>query len=76
MTIEQRPCPRCTMRRTVRMGTWGWFCFNCRLHVASTDAAWPADMPAERAEYQFTPAELARLQRYRAAVLAGLYSDL
>lgn len=55
------------------MGTWGRFCFNCRLHLVP-DASGPSDRSAVRVEYHFTPAEIARLERYRAAVQAGLYS--
>jgi ribosomal protein L37AE/L43A len=75
MTIEQRPCPRCAIRRTVRMGTWGWFCFNCRLHLAAVDVSGPGDIPTDAAGHQFTSAELLRLERYRAAIQAGVYSD-
>jgi hypothetical protein len=73
--IEERRCPRCGNRRTARVGTWGLICFNCRLHL---DAAWPGvpgESCPEPATHSFTPAELARLERYRAAVRAGLYSD-
>ena len=74
MTIEQRPCPRCAIRRTARLGTWGAFCFNCHLHLASGKVDVPI-RPAEVPPYRFQPAELVRLERYRAAVQAGLYTD-
>jgi hypothetical protein len=74
MMIEQRPCPRCATRRTARLGTWGAFCFNCRLRLASDDGDVPI-RPAEVPPYRFQPAELVRLERYQAAVQAGLYTD-
>jgi hypothetical protein len=79
MIIQQARCPRCAIRRTVRFGVWGAFCFNCRLQ-------WDAQRTAHQAmgvarstlppvQHPFAPAELIRLERYRAAVRAGLYSD-
>jgi hypothetical protein len=75
MTIDERPCARCAIRRTVRLGTWGWVCFNCGLHVPAGEGGVSTDRASERAEHPFTPAEIVRLERYRAAVAAGLYSD-
>jgi hypothetical protein len=79
MTIQYVRCPRCAIRRTVRLGTWGAFCFNCRLQWDTLPAAQPATGVAGSTpppvQYPFAPAELIRIERYRAAVQAGLYSD-
>ena len=72
MTIQELRCPRCGIRRTVRLGTWGSVCLNCRRPLralASVDYEVP---PMGRV---FTASELARLESYRDAILAGLYSD-
>jgi hypothetical protein len=75
--IQDRACPRCAIRRRVRLGDGAIFCFNCRLEApahaggddrASRGLAWPIPEPLE-------PAELSRLTMYRAAVRAGFYSD-
>ena len=80
MTIVEFRCPRCAIRRTVRVGHWGGFCFNCRFawdRPASADAASvPSGAPVQSALGLFGPAELLRLERYRAALQAGLYTDL
>jgi hypothetical protein len=71
-TIQERPCPRCAIRRTVRI--WGTsFCHNCHLqwHGASGAAFLPRPTPA----YIFTAQETARLMMYRAAFLAGYHND-
>ena len=60
--IQNVPCPRCAIRRTVRLREGRSFCFNCRFQ-------W------HPAAYQFAPADRARLEVYRAAVRAGFYSD-
>lgn len=73
MTIEDKPCPHCNIRRTARLGSWGSICFNCRLPLDA--AASVAERTAPPANEIFTPAELARLESYRAAILAGLYTD-
>jgi hypothetical protein len=75
MTIQERRCPRCAIRRTINLAHWGTFCFNCRLQWGTQGAAEVAAVEAPLARYQFTPAELARLEAYRGAVRAGLYTD-
>jgi hypothetical protein len=69
-TIQENPCPRCAIRRTVRIARAS-FCFNCRLHWGSQATSAAVSEPA----YAFTVAETERLMIYRAAVLAGFYSD-
>jgi hypothetical protein len=64
--IQERSCPRCAIRRTVRLGRGLALCFNCRYH-------WDAH-PLPPAE-QFDAAARARLVSYRAAVRAGFYTD-
>lgn len=73
MTIEDKPCPRCNIRRTARLGSWGSICLNCRRPL--TVAASTAEPVAPPASDIFKLAELARLESYRAAILAGLYTD-
>ena len=79
MTVQERQCPRCSIRRTLRYGGASSFCANCRLQwdaapasASSRVQAWPAP---RLAAYPFTPRELDRLGIYRAAVRAGLYTD-
>jgi hypothetical protein len=74
MMIEPRPCPRCAIRRTARLDTWGVFCFNCRFRLDGGEVDAPM-RPSEVPPCRLQPAELARLERYRAAVQAGLYTD-
>ena len=74
MMIEHKRCPRCAIKRTANLGIWGSFCFNCRARLDGREfEALP--LVAEPAAYEFHGAELLRLQRYRAAIQAGLYSD-
>jgi len=70
-TIQERPCPRCAIRRTASIASAS-FCFNCRLHWGKA-----LGVSESRLEppYPFTAAETARLTIYRAAVQAGFYSD-
>jgi hypothetical protein len=63
MMVHDVRCPRCGIRRTTHFGSWGRFCFNCRVGFDSGES------------YRFRPAELVRLQHYRAAIRQGLYSD-
>jgi hypothetical protein len=74
MTIEQKRCPRCAIKRTANLGTWGTFCFNCRSRLDGRELR-PLPPVSEDAPYAFSGAELLRLQHYRAAIQAGLYSD-
>jgi ribosomal protein L37AE/L43A len=60
--IQERRCPRCAIKRTLRLAHGTSFCFNCR-------SQWEAPI------YPFKPDELARLELYRVAVRAGFYSD-
>jgi len=75
--IQDRTCPRCAIRRRVRLGDGAIFCFNCGLQApahcggdghAGHGLAWPVSEPLE-------PAVQAKLTIYRAAVRAGFYSD-
>jgi hypothetical protein len=77
--IQEQRCPRCAIRRTIRLAAGGSFCFNCRLQwpareiadaqsVARTSALIVAAQP-------LTVAERARIAIYRTAVRAGFYSD-
>ena len=71
-TIQERPCPRCAIRRTVRIARAS-FCFNCRLHW---DGQWGQRSAAPvEPRYAFSAAEITRLKIYRAAVRAGFYTD-
>jgi hypothetical protein len=73
VTIQEQLCPRCGIRRTVRLQhTRLSFCFNCRFTWGS-GPLWVPDALA--VEYPFTAAELERLVAYRAAIRAGLYHD-
>jgi hypothetical protein len=77
MIVQETRCPRCAIRRTVRLGTWGLFCFNCRMRI---EPECPAAPPRRLGclwvpDYPFSPAELLRLEYFRAAVQAGFYSD-
>ena len=70
--IQDRPCPRCAIRRTVlRSGVS--FCFNC--HMIWGVGSGPAVAPLPEPAYAFTPTETARLVIYRDAVRAGFFSD-
>jgi hypothetical protein len=69
--IQEHPCPRCAIQRTVSIASAS-FCFNCRLHWGK---ALGASEPRLEPQYTFTTAETARLTIYRAAVHAGFYSD-
>lgn len=76
-TIQERPCPRCAIRRTVRIARAS-FCFNCRLHWGSQsgNVSAAAFEPRPEPAYVFTAPETLRLEIYRAAVRAGFYTDL
>jgi hypothetical protein len=71
-TIQERACPRCAIRRTVRIAGAS-FCHNCRLQWSGVSGA--AFVPRPESAYLFTASEEARLVMYRAAVRAGFYSD-
>lgn len=68
-TIQEQACPRCAIRRTVRIARSS-FCFNCHLHWHSA-----SDAAHREPAYYFTAQETARLMIYRSAVRAGSYSD-
>lgn len=71
MIIEERGCPRCRIRRTVRVHSSTSLCMNCKLQ-------WPPSaLPLEqsKAELIFTMTERRRLMIYRAAITAGMYSE-
>jgi len=71
-TIQELTCPRCAIRRTVRIAGES-FCHNCHLHwrSASEAAFSPCPAPADI----FMAQETARLAIYRGAVRAGFYND-
>jgi hypothetical protein len=77
--IQERACPRCAIRWTVRLTAGNSFCFNCRLQWSTQQVArgqpvrWMTALPLT--SHPFTPAEQARMAIYRAAVRAGFYSD-
>jgi len=69
VVIQQRPCPRCAISRTVRLGSSQTsLCFNCRTRWASNSAT---GYPRRAVE----SAQLSRLEIYRAAIQAGFYTD-
>ena len=75
MIIQQARCPRCAIRRTVRLGAWGAFCFNCRLQWPTREAPVSHPVGTPRPQHGLGPDAVARLAVYRAAVRAGFYSD-
>jgi hypothetical protein len=79
MTVQEKHCPRCGIKRTVWLGEWGSFCFNCRLRWGRGSGIAPQPAPTATVSPQrfegLLPAELARLATYRAAVRAGFYTD-
>ena len=80
IVIQERPCPRCSIRRAVLIGTGKIaFSFNCRLECASNASTARQNQRARDVEpatpCPFGPGELARLSMYRAAVRAGLYTE-
>jgi hypothetical protein len=79
MIIMEQRCPRCAIRRTARLGASRSLCFNCGLKwgrpASATEAAALRVAPAQTLSYPFSPAELVRLERYRAAIQAGVYTD-
>ena len=76
VTIQEHPCPRCAIRRTVRIARAS-FCFNCRLHWGNPwgESSAAAIDPRPEPPHAFTAAETARLMIYRAAIRAGFFSD-
>ena len=80
MLIEQIPCPRCGIARTVRVRKALSMCWNCKLqwspegNVLATGPTAPT--PGYEDAYAFTPSELSRLAHYRAAVAAGFYTEI
>lgn len=63
------PCPRCHNQRTVWLGASALrYCFNCRRVCVGVESSLPAELV-------FNPAELRRLEAYRAAVQSGFYTD-
>src|ERR1051325_4993149 len=78
MTIEEQRCPHFGIRRTARLGEWGHFCFNCRRQwdgVRSVVDPRLAQVTGPAAASPFDQHQIHRLELYRAAVRAGLYSD-
>ena len=69
ISIVKIACSICQNTRTIRIGySANTFCFNCR-RVCGTDVAERGTAPVLNAQ------ELGRLQAYRAAVQAGVYTD-
>jgi hypothetical protein len=74
-TIQEQPCPRCAIQRTVQIAKAS-FCFNCRLLWGSQPGGRAQTVePRPEPPYTFTAAETARLTIYRAACHSGFYSD-
>ena len=65
MIIQHLRCPRCHIRRTVKLYGLS-HCFNCQYQWAHREC---------RVSFPFTQRELERLMTYRGAVRAGIYSD-
>ena len=70
MVIQERSCPRCSIHRTVQVGTSKIaFCFNCRLQWSANGSSALRDERAlavtATVPYRFGPTELARLRMYR-----------
>jgi hypothetical protein len=70
--IQVQPCPRCAIRRTVRLAGSS-FCHNC--HLQWCGALGAAFLPRMKPAYSFAAQETVRLTIYRAAVRAGFYND-
>jgi hypothetical protein len=69
LVVQERACPRCATKRTVRIGTSATsFCFNCRTRWSGGSVASPARPVLEAAVQR-------RWEIYRAAVRAGFYTD-
>jgi hypothetical protein len=78
--IQEQACPRCAIKRTLYVtGRQLSICMNCRFlwSVGGPTHTWSEQPERDRIEtdYQFTPAELARLAIYRDAVDGGLYTE-
>jgi hypothetical protein len=76
--VEEPPCPRCDVIRTVRLrSAKDYFCLHCGHRWPATEAA--AEEPEEALESRllrlFTADELKRLSTYSAAIRAGFYRD-
>jgi hypothetical protein len=79
MIVEKR-CPRCGIRRTMLLGSYGSFCYNCRLQWGCETPTTDAGANRSRSlmvapAYPFSTAELVRLQRYRRAIRQGVFND-
>ena len=76
--IQERDCPRCGIRRTVRLPGSVWsLCFNCKLQWNSRIMITNREskpVPVLTA-YPFSPVELKRLVVYRRAVRAAFFCD-
>jgi ribosomal protein L37AE/L43A len=70
--IQEQTCPRCAIRRTVRIAGAS-FCHNCHMYWhGASHATFP---PRPELAYVFTAQETARLVIYRAAIRAGFYNN-
>jgi hypothetical protein len=78
--ILHERCPHCGVDRTAELGiSCVVFCFNCKLRVG---VAVPSGIHTpqscvyrEPAAYELSICELLRLEAYRGAVRAGIYTD-
>jgi hypothetical protein len=77
--VQERSCPRCAIRRTVRVADGSSFCFNCRLQWRTDklleDHSGVVLTGSSVALEQFDLTQQARFVIYRAAVRAGFYTD-
>jgi hypothetical protein len=78
INIVEQSCPHCGAARTIRVASAALsYCLIC--HRDWTTAEPDQDRalePEPVLAYPFTEAEVVRLQNYRAAVRAGLYSEV
>jgi len=78
MSVQERPCPACGIRRTLRLWRHRSLCANCKHQWPARHSLGeftPSPHPPANAIHPFTASELARLRSYRAAVASGLYTD-
>ncbi len=78
--LEERPCPRCDVSRTVRLGSAkDYLCLLCGHRWPATVAAEEAEEGEEALESRllrlFSVDELKRLRTYSRAIRAGFYRD-
>jgi hypothetical protein len=75
LLIQERACPRCGIRRTVRLGfSQISVCFNCRWQWGEPSSL-PGLQVAGSIVDTISPAEIKRLEIYRLAAGAGFYDE-